>query len=67
MVSSKFAIGLIVGITLIEVPYWWDRKSSSLEATIYVQRPELFTEKPTEKPISPIPPSTNPIAKTECM
>jgi hypothetical protein len=32
------------GITLIEVPYWWDRKRSSLLATIRTQRPELFSD-----------------------
>jgi ATP-dependent DNA ligase len=33
---------------MIEVPYWWDRKYSSLAATTYSQRPDLFTTKPTE-------------------
>jgi hypothetical protein len=40
-----------LGITLIQVPYWWDRKSSSLEATIYRTRPDLFASKPTGTPI----------------
>ena len=39
------------GITLIEVPYWWDKKYSSLAATVYSQRPDLFTEKPKGDPI----------------
>jgi len=30
------------GITLIEVPYWWDGKKESLMATINKKRPELF-------------------------
>jgi ATP-dependent DNA ligase len=44
-----------LGITLIVVPYWWDRKFDSLQATIYSQRPDLFTEKPkgTAIPQSP--------------
>jgi hypothetical protein len=45
----------MLGITLIRVPYWWDRKSESLASTIYVQRPDLITAKPTES--SPIPSS----------
>jgi hypothetical protein len=36
---------------LIEVPYWWDRRYESLEATIYAQRPDLFEKKPKENPI----------------
>ena len=44
------------GITLIEVPYWWDRKYESLQATVYSQRPDLFIEEPwgTPIPLSPI-------------
>jgi ATP-dependent DNA ligase len=37
---------------LIEVPYWWDRKYTSLAATICSQRPDLFTEQPLGTPIS---------------
>jgi hypothetical protein len=40
-----------LGITLIPVPYWWDHKLESLNATIYKYRPDLFTVPPTEKPI----------------
>jgi hypothetical protein len=47
---------LFEGITLIEVPYWWDRKHSSLAASIYSQRPDLFTEPIQGPPI----PSTAP-------
>ncbi len=48
----------IKGITLIEVPYWWDRKYESLEATIYKQRPELLKDrKITEQPIPSDPPN----------
>jgi hypothetical protein len=53
------------GITLIEVPYWWDRKSESLAATIYSQRPELFTEKPTASPIPLAPPPTPKATKSK--
>lgn len=30
------------GITLIEIPYWWDLSKSSLIATIHGKRPELI-------------------------
>jgi ATP-dependent DNA ligase len=33
------------------VPYWWDKTHSSLAATIYNQRPDLFTEQPKGVPI----------------
>ena len=42
---------------MIEVPYWWDRKLSSLAATVYNTRPDLFTEKPKGEPIPFNPPS----------
>jgi 2-keto-3-deoxy-6-phosphogluconate aldolase len=32
------------GITLIEIPYWWDLSMESLTATIRNQRPDLFLE-----------------------
>ena len=30
------------GITLIEIPYWWDKQLSSLIATIHQQRKDLI-------------------------
>jgi len=30
------------GITLIEIPFWWDTTKSSLQATIAKVRPDLF-------------------------
>jgi len=30
------------GITLVEIPFWWDTTKSSLQATIAQVRPELF-------------------------
>ena len=43
------------GITLIEIPYWWDRKLPSLAVTIYNSRPDLFDIKPqgTAIPLTP--------------
>lgn len=32
------------GITLIEIPYWWDNKLSSLISTIHLERPDLLLE-----------------------
>lgn len=40
------------GITLIEVPYWWDRTTESLAATIHKQLPELVDAPPGIEPIS---------------
>jgi hypothetical protein len=33
-----------VGITLIEIPYWWNFKKESLLATIHSKRPELVAQ-----------------------
>ncbi len=30
-----------LGITLITIPYWWDKKADSVATTIYVKRPDL--------------------------
>jgi hypothetical protein len=53
------------GITLIEVPFWWDRKYSSLSATVYSQRPDLFSEPPKGTPIPTSPPSMQQALKIE--
>ena len=49
------------GITLIQVPYWWDRKLESLAATVYTQRPDLFNNSniPSGSPIPILPNYTN--------
>ena len=39
------------GITLIEVPYWWDRRRESLAATIHKVAPELVPNPPGAEPI----------------
>ena len=51
------------GVTLIEVPYWWDRKPESLAASIYNVRPDLFEVEPQGKPI-PLNPPTKSASKT---
>jgi hypothetical protein len=39
------------GITLIEIPYWWDGQYESIAATIYRARPDLFQNVPNGDPI----------------
>jgi hypothetical protein len=41
-----------LGITLIEVPFWWDRQKETLAATIHQHRPDLI---PDPGPYQPIP------------
>ena len=51
---------ICTGITLIEVPYWWDKTVESLSATIYNARPDLFDSKPQGSPIPSNPLTINP-------
>jgi hypothetical protein len=46
-----------IGITLVQIPFWWNRKLDSLSSTLYSRRPELFTEIPIASPIPLIQPS----------
>src|SRR5690349_7901399 len=40
------------GITLIEIPFWWDREQDSIAATIHSIRPDLIPHPPPgSKPI----------------
>jgi hypothetical protein len=41
-----------VGVTLIAVPFWWDKSLPSLAATIRLYRPDLLEEGPRGIPIS---------------
>lgn len=45
-----------VGITLIEIPYWWNKEKQSLMATIQKFKPDLIKQSVTQEPI----PETNP-------
>jgi hypothetical protein len=38
---------LLAGITLVEVPYWWNGSVSSLQSTIHQKRPDLFADQPS--------------------
>src|SRR5690349_14952216 len=40
-----------LGITLLSIPHWWNKKTDSLKATIFQVRPDLVSGKPAEKPI----------------
>jgi hypothetical protein len=40
--NNKRATATEHGITLIEIPYWWDGSTPSVQATIQDHRPELF-------------------------
>lgn len=56
------------GITMIEIPYWWDGKKESLQATINSKRPELIAAPPTgEKPIPSTPPENPPKGRSWCL
>jgi hypothetical protein len=47
---------LQLGITLIEVPYWWDGKKESLAATIHHFRSDIISQQdPLLLTASPIP------------
>ena len=51
----------MIGITLITIPYWWDKKLPSLQATISQYRPDLLRHNPFSQPI----PTTKPHNKKE--
>jgi hypothetical protein len=44
------------GITLIDVPYWWDGQIPSLQATILQHRPDVLATKGAGSPIPNEPP-----------
>jgi hypothetical protein len=43
------------GITLIEVPYWWDGQIDSLKQTVLRHLPEFQFEIPPPSDVQPIP------------
>src|SRR5687768_6725856 len=57
--SSKTITTVQNGITLIEVPFRWDRTNESLAATIHSVRPELLSQPPNVEPIPKQRPNSN--------
>ena len=55
---------LCTGITLIPIPFWWDKKISSLTATIHQYRPELVSD-PKANAIPAIQPSERQLKSQE--
>jgi hypothetical protein len=51
------------GITVIPVPFWWNKSSASLVSTIRSHRPELLPTHQTMKPIPLNMPETIPRVK----
>jgi hypothetical protein len=45
----------------VQIPYWWDKLTSSLAATLYQVRPDLFLEPPQG---TPIPPTAAPVTES---
>jgi hypothetical protein len=54
--EEKKSICLKLGITLIDIPYWWDLQLSSLVATIHKQRPDLIPSHEDGEPIQSLEP-----------
>jgi hypothetical protein len=40
-----------MGITLISIPFWWDKSPNSLVSTIRLYRPDINIHTPTSAPI----------------
>jgi hypothetical protein len=40
--AEKYKKCYELGVTLVEVPYWWDGTRSQLEATIHLVRPDII-------------------------
>jgi len=51
--EAKKALCADMGITLIEVPFWWDRSIATVAATIHKYRPDIIPEPPAgSRPVS---------------
>ncbi len=42
--AEKRRISERVGITLIDIPFWWDNKLPSLQATVHKYRPDVVPD-----------------------
>jgi hypothetical protein len=47
-----------LGITLIQVPYWWKMNADSLATTIHLRRPDVIPVPPKATPISLVNPKS---------
>ncbi len=58
--TEKAEICRKFGLTLIHIPYWWNRTKQSLVATIAMHRPDIFPPNTltTMTPIPDVPPSS---------
>ena len=45
-----------MGITLFQIPYWWDKKLTSLRGTITASLPNILSNEITDQPIPMEPP-----------
>jgi hypothetical protein len=54
--EEKERVAKELGITLIEIPHWWDRKKSSIVATVHKFRPDLVKDPGKGVPIPESPP-----------
>jgi hypothetical protein len=50
--QAKLKFASQLGITLISIPFWWDKSSESLASTIQYYRPDIHLQ---EKVVPPIP------------
>jgi hypothetical protein len=50
--QSKLKFASQFGITLISIPFWWDRLPNSLASTIQLYRPDISLQ---AKEVPPIP------------
>lgn len=55
--TDKQIICKKTGMTLIQVPFWWDFQTASLASTVHQIRPELIPNPPGAQPISLVPPA----------
>jgi hypothetical protein len=61
--KHKVAVSADMGITVIQIPFWWDKSPQSLISTIKMQRPDLLQHYPSGKAIPTTVPSQIPTAR----
>jgi hypothetical protein len=53
--NAKLEYAQREGITLIPIPFWWDKTKDSLIATIYSYRPDVIDISKLPSSVSPVP------------